>query len=390
MGKRVFIIVLDSVGVGEAPDAAEYNDVGSNTLLTVSKHPVFHMPNMKNMGLFSIDDIGFENPDIKAAASFGKMREASLGKDTTTGHWEIAGIISDKALPTYPDGFPTEIIREFERRTGRKVLCNKPYSGTEVIRDFGQEHMETGALIVYTSADSVFQIAAHEDIVPVSELYEYCEMAREMLTGKHNVGRVIARPFVGKSPDFERTSGRHDYSVHPPKDTILTLVQKAGLEVLSVGKIVDIFAGDGITDCVRTVSNDDGMEKLLTYMERDFTGLCFVNLVDFDMKYGHRNDIGGYARALSEFDVFLPRISEHLRKDDILLITADHGCDPGTTSTDHSREYVPLIVTGESVKKNNNLGTRNTFADVAQTVVDYLGVEGNVAGVSMWPQLKKD
>lgn len=390
MKKRVFIIVLDSVGIGEAKDAAAYGDEGSNTLLTVSKHPDFHMPNMEALGLFACAGIKTYDPDIAFSGAFGRMEEASAGKDTTTGHWEIAGVISKKPLPTYPNGFPEEVIREFEKRTGRKVLCNKPYSGTEVIRDYGQEHMKSGALIVYTSADSVFQIAAHEDVVPVSMLYEYCETARKMLHGEHNVGRVIARPFTGTYPDFERTSRRHDYSVHPPADTMLTLIQKAGMEVLSVGKIVDIFAGDGITDYARTESNQDGVEKLLAYMERDFEGLCFVNLVDFDMKYGHRNDIGGYARALSEFDTQIPEIMSRLQKEDLLIITADHGCDPGTPSTDHSRENIPVIIAGESVRRNCDLGIRNTFADIAQTVLDYLSVKGTVEGTSMWPGLKKE
>lgn len=391
MKKRVFIIVLDSVGIGEAPDAASYGDEGSNTLRTVSSHSEFYAPNLEAMGLFAIDDTGIKKrtPAFMPKACYGKMQEASAGKDTTTGHWEIAGLISRKPLPVYPDGFPQEIIGEFERRTGRKVLCNRPYSGTQVIYDFGREHMETGALIVYTSADSVFQIAAHEEIIPIEQQYEYCKMAREMLKGEHNVGRVIARPFAGVWPDFKRTSRRHDFSIHPPKDTMLTLVSNAGKEVLSVGKIVDIFAGDGVTDFVRTTSNKDGMEKTLDFMERDFEGLCFVNLVDFDMVYGHRNDVAGYARALSEFDAFLPEIVKRLRHEDMLIITADHGCDPGTESTDHSREYVPVIIAGEQVKKNYNLGIRNTFADVAQTVLDYLSVPGDVEGTSMWTEIKR-
>ncbi len=390
MKKRVFIIVLDSVGIGGAKDAAAYGDEGSNTLLTVSKHTDFHMPNMEKLGLFASAGIRAYDPNLSFSGAYGRMEEASAGKDTTIGHWEIAGLISKKPLPVYPNGFPEEVIREFEKRTGRKVLCNKPYSGTEVIRDYGKEHMKSGALIVYTSADSVFQIAAHEEVIPVSKLYEYCEIAREMLSGEHNVGRVIARPFTGTYQDFERTSRRHDYSVHPPADTMLTLIKNAGMEVLSVGKIVDIFAGDGITDYVRTENNQDGVRKLLAYMERDFEGLCFVNLVDFDMKYGHRNDIAGYARALSEFDLQVPKILNLLRREDLLIITADHGCDPGTLSTDHSRENVPVIIAGEGIRRNCNLGTRNTFADIAQTVLDYLSVQGSVEGTSMWPELKKE
>lgn len=401
--KRVFIIVLDSVGAGEAPDAADYGDTGSHTLETVSAHPAFYMPNTMALGLADIPGINMtrKTPEEKEPerlvrlpggirrGAYGKMKEASCGKDTTTGHWEIAGIISNKPLPAYPDGFPPEVIEAFEQKTGRKTLCNRPYSGTEVIRDYGREHIETGALIVYTSADSVFQIAAHEEVVPLEELYRYCKIARKILTGDHNVGRVIARPFTGTWPAYTRTSGRHDYSVHPPKDTMLTLLQKAGKDVLAVGKILDIFAGDGITEAVRTVSNKDGMEKLLADMDKDFEGLCFVNLVDFDMLYGHRNDVEGYAKALSEFDLYLPGVLEKMRANDLLIITADHGCDPGTPSTDHSREYVPVLIAGSRVKENYALGVRNTFADVAASVLDYLGVPGGVEGVSMWPDIQK-
>ncbi len=390
MRKRVFIIVLDSVGAGEAPDAAEYGDEGSNTLRTVSGHPAFHMPNAEALGLSSIRGIGMrKTPGVIPEGAYGKMQEASCGKDTTTGHWEIAGIISRRPMPVYPDGFPEDVIQTFEKRIGRKVICNQPYSGTEVIKDYGQEHMKSGALIVYTSADSVFQIAAHEDIVPREKLYEYCRTAREILTGEHNVGRVIARPFTGSWPNFVRTAGRHDFSVHPPGDTMLTYIQKAGMDVLAIGKIVDIFAGEGITEAQRTISNLDGIQKLLVLMEKDFEGLCFVNLVDFDMIYGHRNDIEGYARALSEFDTFLPQIRARMRKEDLLIITADHGCDPGTPSTDHSREYVPVLISGDCVRKNIDLGIRNTFADVAATVLHYLGVPGKLEGTSLWPEIEK-
>ena len=387
--KRVFIIVLDSVGVGEAPDAALYQDEGSNTLKSVSEDALFAMPNMKKLGLFNIDGIGTaaslkeECPE----GTFMKLQEASKGKDTTTGHWEIAGLVSEKPMPVYPDGFPGEIIEAFEQQTGRGVLCNLPYSGTDVIRDYGREHIKTGKLIVYTSADSVFQIAAHEDIVPVEELYRCCEIARKLLTGKHSVGRVIARPFTGEYPHFERTSRRHDFSLHPTGKTMLDAIKEAGMEVLSVGKIVDIFAGDGITDFVRTADNTEGMEKTLDYMKREFTGLCFTNLVDFDMVYGHRNDTAGYAKALSGFDAYLPKFLEQLKEDDILMITADHGCDPGTLSTDHSREYVPLVIVGNKIKKNNNLGIRKTFADIAATVLDYLDVECCTKGTSMLKEI---
>ncbi|NLL72723.1 MAG: phosphopentomutase, partial [Clostridiales bacterium] len=342
--KRIFLLVLDSVGIGELPDAKDYNDEGSHTLYAASKSKEFSMPNMDKLGLFNIDGVKekFADKDMikDFDASVARLGEKSKGKDTTTGHWEIAGVISEQPFPTYPNGFPREIIDLFEKRTGRKVICNLPYSGTDVIRDYGKEHVETGALIVYTSADSVFQIAAHEEIVPLKELYNYCEIAREILQGEHGVGRVIARPFVGTHPEFSRTSNRHDYSLLPPS-TMLDHLEKAGLDVLGVGKIYDIFAGKGITETVQSKSNEEGIEILIKKMDKDFNGLCFVNLVDFDMLYGHRNDIDGYAKALTYFDSQLPRILDGLKDEDILIITADHGCDPSTASTDHSREYVP-------------------------------------------------
>lgn len=372
MSKRVFIIVLDSCGCGEMPDSYLWHDEGSNTLGAIRNHEKFNCPNLKKMGLFNIDTIGggIDNP----TASFARMKETSMGKDTTIGHWEIAGIISPKPLPTYPNGFPKEVIDEFEKRTGRKVLCNMPYSGTEVIKDYGEEHIKTGALIVYTSADSVFQIAAHEDYVPVPELYRYCEIAREMLQGEHGVGRVIARPFNGEYP-FTRTSNRHDYSLIPPHTTMLDVLKEAGLETISVGKIYDIFAGKSVSESNRTTSNTHGMQVTLDIQKRDFEGLCFVNLVDFDMKYGHRNDIAGYANAMTEFDEQLGEFLPNMRDDDLLIITADHGCDPATPSTDHSREYVPMLVYGKHIKSGVNLGTRGTFADISATVLDYLGVD---------------
>lgn len=390
MGKRVFVIVLDSLGVGEAPDAARYHDEGSNTFLTVSKSSKCQVPNLKKMGLYSINETSVFEEEVVPIGAYGKMREASAGKDTTTGHWELAGIISKLPMPVYPNGFPKETIEAFEERTRRRVICNQPYSGTAVIKDYGKEHMETGALIVYTSADSVFQVAAHEEVIPIQELYRYCKIARNILVGRHQVGRVIARPFIGVYPEFERTSRRHDYSVVPPADTMLDIIKRSGMEVLSVGKIIDIFAEKGITEYVRTESNRDGLLKLLPLMEQDFTGLCFVNLVDFDMKYGHRNDVDGYAQALSGFDQYLPEIFGRMQEEDILLITADHGCDPGTASTDHSREYVPILLYGEKVKEHYNLGIRNTFADVAQTVLDYLGISAHTEGTSMWPEVKKE
>ncbi|NLP34861.1 MAG: phosphopentomutase [Clostridiales bacterium] len=382
--KRVFLVVLDSVGIGELPDAADYGDTGSHTLYAASRSQYFDMPNMRKLGLFHIDGVKEKFPEVKAASFDGaiaRLAESSKGKDTTTGHWEIAGIISEKPFPTYPDGFPDEVIQKFEQKTGRKVICNKPYSGTEVIRDYGKEHIQTGALIVYTSADSVFQIAAHEEVVPVNELYRYCEIAREILQGEHGVGRVIARPFVGTYPDYKRTSNRHDYSMMP-STTMLDQIKESGLEVLGVGKINDIFAGKGITDTVRTMDNAEGIERLIERMNRDFEGICFVNLVDFDMLYGHRNDIDGYAKALTYFDEQLPRVIEGLRDEDIIIFTADHGCDPSTPSTDHSREYIPLVAYGKPIKAGVNIGTRKSFADIAATILEYLEIQPQVAGTS--------
>ncbi|MDF2484854.1 MAG: deoB [Herbinix sp.] len=390
--KRVFIVVLDSVGIGELPDAALYGDVGSHTLYAASTSKYFAMPNMEKLGLFHIDGVKEKFPQIKEGTSFGgavaRMTEVSMGKDTTTGHWEIAGIISERPFPTYPGGFPEEILKPFEERTGRKVICNLPYSGTDVIRDYGKEHVDTGALIVYTSADSVFQIAAHEEIVPLEELYRYCEIARELLTGEHAVGRVIARPFLGTAPDYKRTSNRHDFSLVPSL-TFMDQMKEEGLDVLAVGKIYDIFAGKGITDTVRTHDNAEGIEKLIERMDRDFHGLCFVNLVDFDMIYGHRNDVDGYAKALTYFDEQLPRILEGMREEDILIVTADHGCDPSTPSTDHSREYIPLVVYGKQVKGNLNLGTRASYADIAATILDYYKVPSKIAGTSFLKEIIK-
>ena len=379
MTNRVFLIVLDSFGIGEMPDAANWNDEGSNTLGAVRNHPAFHCPTMEKLGLFHID--GVSNPADLAGkptpvAAYARMTEASGGKDTTIGHWEISGIISPDPLPTYPEGFPGEVLTEFTRRTGYGVLCNKPYSGTDVIRDFGDEHLTTGKLIVYTSADSVFQIAAHEDKVPIEELYRVCEIARDMLTngwgGKHAVGRVIARPFEGTHP-FKRTSRRHDYSILPPAPTLLDAIKAAGLDSIAVGKITDIFVGQGITETLRTANNAEGMAATAKVAERDFHGICFTNLVDFDMVYGHRNNVEGYAAALTEFDRWLTDFIPAMRENDLLIITADHGCDPATPSTDHSREYTPMLMYGRAVK-SGSLGTRKTFADIAATALDFLGV----------------
>ena len=382
--KRVFLIVLDSFGIGEMPDAAKYGDEGSNTLGTVAKSPEFSMPNMEKLGLFNIDGVTAKAPYAAPEGVFARMTEQSAGKDTTTGHWEIAGLISKKPMPTFPNGFPQEMLDEFSKAVGRKVLCNKPYSGTQVIQDYGDEHRKTGALIVYTSADSVFQIAAHEDVVPVEELYRDCEIARQMLQGDLGVGRVIARPFVGTSSgNYTRTSRRHDFSLEPPQDTMLDVLKEAEYDVIGVGKINDIFAGKGITEFVRTQDNADGIEKTLEYMERDFNGLCFVNLVDFDMLYGHRNDVPGYAKALTYFDQQLPKILAAMDPEDVLMITADHGCDPGTPSTDHSREYTPFVMYGKKLPHGKNMGTRGSFSDIGATVLDYFGLSGNIAGESM-------
>ena len=381
--KRVFLIVLDSVGIGAMPDAAEYGDVGSNTLLAVSKSRYFSVPNLKKLGLFQIDGVSIGEKEMAPLASFARMKELSKGKDTTIGHWEIAGVVSQTALPTYPNGFPPEIIQEFEKRTGCGVLCNKPYSGTKVIEDYGRQHMESGDLIVYTSADSVFQVAAHEQIVPVETLYHYCKIARKLLTGKHGVGRVIARPFTGETGNFVRTVRRHDFSLEPPEHTMLDCLSTAGFDVVSIGKIVDIFAGRGITEFVRTSGNEDGIRQTLQWMERDFEGVCFVNLVDFDMLYGHRNDVDGYAKALAYFDRQLPEMLKRMRGDDVLMITADHGCDPSTASTDHSREYTPFLMFGKKMPSGVNFGTREGFCDIAATVLNLFGLDVKCSGKSM-------
>ena len=375
MKKRLFLIVLDSFGIGEMPDAGTWQDEGSNTLAAVRDNPNFDCPTLASLGLFRIDGIpAATETDPAPVAAYARMTEASNGKDTTIGHWEIAGLISPRPLPTYPQGFPQEVLDEFTRRTGYGVLCNQPYSGTDVIRDFGEEHLKTGKLIVYTSADSVFQIAAHESVLPVEELYRVCEIARDMLTnawgGEHAVGRVIARPFEGTHP-FKRTSGRHDYSIAPPAPTMLDTIKNAGMDSIAVGKITDIFVGQGITETIRTTCNAEGMAATARIAQRDFHGICFTNLVDFDMVYGHRNNPDGYAAALTEFDRWLKDFLPTLREEDLLIITADPGCDPSTPSTDHSREYTPLFMYGKGVEPKN-LGTRKTFADIAATVLDYL------------------
>ncbi len=380
--ERVFLIVLDSVGIGEMPDSDEYGDKGSNTLKACCDSGNLNVPTLKKLGLFNIDGIGCGEIEENPIACYAKMTEKSKGKDTTIGHWEISGIISEKPLPTYPTGFPQELIQKFEEATGRKVLCNKPYSGTKVLEDFGQEHIDTGALIVYTSADSVWQIAAHEDYVSVDELYHFCEIAREFLTGEHNVGRVIARPFVGEYPNFKRTSNRHDYSLKPPAKTFLDCLSKQYYDTIAVGKINDIFDGVGISEFKRTKNNSDGMNATMDFAKQEFQGVCFVNLVDFDMDFGHRNDVKGYTNALNIFDKELSELIEILNDNDVLMITADHGCDPSTKSTDHSREYTPLLIYGEKIKKGVNLGIRDSFADIGKSICDIFNVTAEIDGKS--------
>ena len=382
--KRVFLIVLDSFGIGEAEDAPAYGDIGVNTLRSVSSSKFFQMPNMGELGLFQIDGVTVGEKKEKHAALIARMRERSKGKDTTIGHWEIAGVYSPKPLPVYPEGFPAEVLEEFSQRTGRGVLCNRPYSGTAVIQDYGDKHMQTGDLIVYTSADSVFQIAAHEEIVPVEQLYEYCRIAREILQGEHGVGRVIARPFVGpEGGPFTRTARRHDFSILPPATTMLDQLKAAGKDVIAVGKIKDIFAGKGITESVYTSGNAEGIERTLEYLDKNFEGLCFVNLVDYDMLYGHRRDVDGYAEALAYFDKKLPEIMGKMGPEDILMMTADHGCDPAyTATTDHTREYTPFLMYGQQIVPEN-LGTRKTFADIGATVLQYFGIVPEFEGESM-------
>ena len=381
--KRIFLFVLDSCGIGAMPDSERFGDVGVNTLKSCTTSGKLNIPNMLAAGLGNIDGIDYLPKTNPPKGAVARLTEASMGKDTTIGHWEISGLISPEPLPTYPNGFPQEVLDAFEAATGRGCLCNKPYSGTDVIRDYGREHLDTGKWIVYTSADSVFQVAAHEELVPLEELYDACHKARNILRGRHGVGRVIARPFVGDAGNgFRRTSNRHDYSLEPPAKTMLDAIKEAGLDSIAVGKIHDIFAGQGDTEFVFNKSNANGMEHAAHYAAKDFHGLCFVNLVDFDMLYGHRRDIDGYAAALTEFDTWLGSFLSALGEEDLVMVTADHGCDPAyTATTDHTREYVPLLVLGKKVKPVN-LGTRATFADIAATVTDLLGVAYETPGKS--------
>lgn len=382
---RVFLIVLDSFGIGALPDAADYGDAGANTLASIRTSDKFCADNLRRLGLFNID--GLTGGTDAPVGAYARMTEASNGKDTIIGHWEMCGVISERDMPTYPNGFPKEILDEFSRRTGRGVLCNLPYSGTAVIADYGREHMETGKWIVYTSADSVFQIAAHESVVPIEELYRACEIAREILQGEHGVGRVIARPFEGEHP-FTRTSRRHDYALLPPHDTTLDLLKKAGLDVISVGKISDVFAGMGVTKAIKTSGNTDGLAKTLEVQASDFHGFAFINLVDFDMTYGHRRDIDGYAAATAEFDGWLPKFMENMREGDVLMITGDHGCDPGFKGTDHTREYTPLLVCGKHVAPKD-LGVRSSFADIGASICAMLGVENTLPGESFFDEVRQ-
>ena len=381
--KRIFLFVLDSCGCGAMPDAEKFGDVGVNTLKSCATSAKLHIPNLIAYGLGNIDSVDYLGTVEAPKGAYARLHEASMGKDTTIGHWEIAGIVSENPLPTYPEGFPEELLKPFSEATGRGVLANAPWSGTAVLDAYGQEHLDTGKLIVYTSADSVFQVAAHEEMVPPEELYEICRTARKLLVGKHGVGRVIARPFLGNSKDgFYRTTNRHDFSLEPPTQTMLDAIKAAGKDMLAVGKIYDIFAGHGTTEHVYTKGNTDGLNKTMAYADRDFNGLCFVNLVDFDMLYGHRRNIEGYAEALTEFDGWFAEFMEKLGEDDLVMITADHGCDPAyTATTDHTREYVPLLIAGKKVKPVN-LGTRMSFADIAATVTELLGVEYETPGKS--------
>jgi len=384
--KRVILIVLDSAGIGEMPDAEKYGDKGSSTIINTKKAvPSMSLKNLCSLGLSKIDapDAHILGNAQSITGCYGKMAEASNGKDTTTGHWEIAGIITENPFPTFSkNGFPDEVMEKFEKETGLGYLGNETASGTEIINRLGDEHVKTGKPIVYTSADSVFQIAAHEDIIPPEKLYDICRTARKILTGPYAVARVIARPFIGTSGNYTRTSNRHDFSLPPTDVTMLDCIKNTGLTVAAVGKINDIFLGEGITQKVYTKNNEDGIEKTLEYMAETKNGIIFTNLVDFDMVYGHRNNAQGYAKALEYFDSKLPEIISAMTDDDMLIITADHGCDPTTPSTDHSREYVPLLVYGKNFGKNINLGTRKTFADIGKTVCHYLEAENSLTGTS--------
>lgn len=387
--KRAILVVLDSVGIGEMPDADQYGDVGSNTLGNIADQVGgMEIPHLEKLGLGNIAPLkGVAVMDTPEGA-YGKSAELSVGKDTVTGHWEMSGVILEKPLNTYPEGFSKEIMDAFESKIGRKTLGNVVASGTEIIERLGDEHVKTGYPIIYTSADSVFQIAAHEGVIPLDELYRYCEVAREMLVGDWQVGRVIARPFVGEDGVYTRTENRKDFALDPFNKTILEYVKEAGQNVMCVGKISDVFNNIGVTHSVHTKNNMQGVDETLKFMKEDLGGLLWTNLVDFDMKYGHRNDYVGYYNAIKEFDERLPEILETMTEDDILILTADHGCDPTTPSTDHSREYIPILVYGKNVKPGANLGVRRTFSDIGKTVLEYLGVQNDLYGESFWSDIK--
>ena len=388
MKRRVLWIVLDSVGAGYLSDAAAYGDEGANTLGHIQNAVGLHMPNMRTLGLGNLPGLGI--PGIAhPSGAYGRAAERSKGKDTTTGHWEMAGVILNQAFPTYPDGFPPEVIERFEAAIGTHVLGNKPASGTTILDELGEEHLKTGYPIVYTSADSVFQIAANEQIIPIDRLYEMCRIARAQLVGEHGVGRVIARPFIGDhSGAFVRTPKRRDFSLEPPQDTVLDVLKAAGLDVLGVGKIEDIFAERGLTRSNHAAGNPACVDAAIAYMRESFDGLCYVNLVDFDSTYGHRRDIRGYADALEYFDRRLPELTALMNDQDLLIITADHGCDPTYTGTDHTREYVPVICWSRGINRPVNLGTRDTYADMAATIADYFGLPERFGATSFWPELK--
>jgi phosphopentomutase len=385
----LIIIILDSVGVGELPDAAQYDDVGSNTLGNLAEVVGgLELPNLETLGLGKIIPLKGLSADLKAKAAFGRMAAIAPGKDSITGHWELMGYIAALAQPTYPRGFPDRIVRTLEQQTGRRYLGNVPASGTDIIKQMGTEHLSTASPILYTSADSVLQIAAHEEVIPLQELYRICEIARKIMTGADAVGRIIARPFVGEPGDFRRTVNRKDFSLEAPGKTVLDLLLKAGISVLGIGKIEDLFAGRGLSYSIHTKSNREGLEETLDAIQNDITGLIFTNLVDFDMLWGHRNDPDGYYRGLREVDQFIPNLMDALKPDDVLVFTADHGCDPTTPSTDHSREYVPILIYGDTLKGDVNIGRRETFADLAATVAEYFGFEGTGAGESFWNLIK--
>jgi len=388
MAKRIFLLVLDGLGIGALPDAHLYNDSTANTLQSVAKTAILDIPNLTKLGLFNIDTVA-GNSVAFPLASYARMQEQAVGKDTTAGHWELAGLIKTSPAPTYPNGFPATIINQFTKKTKRQVLCNQPYSGTQAILDYGAEHMRTGALIVYTSADSVFQIAAHQDIVPLEVLYDYCKIARGLLQGEHGVGRVIARPFAGQYPNFFRTKDRKDYSLPPEGKTALDIISNEGGQVISIGKIAEIFAQKGISRSLPAKDNAAAIAQILKVLKQDFYGLCFANLIDFDSLYGHRNDSAGYAKALNKFDAALQLIIERLQDKDILILTADHGCDPGDISTDHTREYTPMLIYGKQIKQGINLNTRSSFADIGATVLEALGCKDRAQGQSFYKEVAK-